>query len=422
MRMVRIAAASMAGTTLEYYDFAVYNALSALIFNRIFFPAFDPLSGTILSFSTYAVGYLARPLGGVVFGRLGDLRGRRFVLIATLLLMGVTTTLMGLLPTYAKVGIVSPILLVLLRFVQGAALGGEWAGAVLLAVEHGAPNRRGLNAAWAQAGPSLGTLVATGFIAAITLGLTPEQFESWGWRLPFLVSLLLVAFGLWIRDGVPESPVFEALRTQLSGVAAPIGEVLRHYWRRLVIAGCSRIGSDVLYSLLVAFSLTYLTTVAQQSRAMALTAVSIGVAVNAIMNPVCGALSDRFGRRVVGGIGATAAVGWAFVFFPLLDTRDPALIVVAVAGGFFIHAFMYGPQASFITEQFPTRIRYAGASIAYTWVGVLGGGIAPFVLATLWRSFHTTLALTLYLTGALFVTGLALLAARETAGVSLVAD
>src|SRR4051794_2779488 len=205
----RIAMASMVGTTLEYFDFAVYNSLAAIIFNRLFFPSFDPLSGTVLAFATFAVGYLARPVGGVIFGRLGDRRGRRFVLITTLLLMGGATVLMGLLPTYQQAGIISPLLLVALRFVQGTALGGEWAGAVLLALEHGQAQSRGRNGAWAQIGPSLGTLLATGFIAAITLIMPAAKFQSWGWRIPFLASSVLIVFGLWLRTGVGETPVFE---------------------------------------------------------------------------------------------------------------------------------------------------------------------------------------------------------------------
>lgn len=417
--MRRIAAASMVGTTLEYYDFAVYNSLAALIFNRVFFPSFDPWSGTILAFATFAVGYLARPIGGMIFGRLGDRRGRRFVLMATLILMGLATTLMGVLPSYATSGIISPILLVALRFVQGAALGGEWAGAVLLSLEHGTQDRRGLNASWAQMGPSLGTLLATATIALLSLGLSADEFQSWGWRVPFAASMVLVGFGLWIRTGVDETPVFEELRARHSVAEQPIGEVLRHHWRRLVVAGGARIGSDVLYSLLIVFTLTYLTTVLQLSRTLALTAVSIGGAFNVLGVPFFGALSDRFGRRPVYGCGALLGVAWAFFFFRLLDSLNPNLIVFAVTSGFLIHAVMYGPQAAFITEQFPTRVRYAGSSMAYTLVGIVGGGLAPVMFATMFRAFGTTLAISLYLTAALCVTGGALLMARETSHLPL---
>lgn len=417
--ITRIATASMVGTTLEYFDFAVYNSLAAIIFNRIFFPTFDPLTGTILAFATFAVGYLARPLGGVVFGRLGDIRGRRFVLMATLTLMGVSSVLMGVLPTYRFAGIISPLLLVVLRFVQGTALGGEWAGAVLLSLEHGAPEHRGRNASWAQMGPALGTLLATGLIAMLSLTLSSESFQSWGWRVPFLLSSALVAFGLWIRTGVDETPLFLAVRARHAVVGSPIGEVLRHYWRRLLIAGGARVGADVLYSLLIVFTLTYLTTVLHQSRTLALAAVSIGGACNALAVPCFGALSDRHGRRPVYGSGVLLAIPWVFVYFRMLDRLDPLLIVLAVTGGFLIHALMYGPQAAFITEQFPTRVRYAGSSLAYTLVGFVGGGLAPVMFATLLRAYGTTLAISLYLTAALCLSGVALLIARETSRLPL---
>src|SRR5437773_499940 len=229
----RLAAASAVGTTLEWYDFTVYNTLAALIFNRLFFPSFDPLVGTILAFSTYAVGYISRPIGGFAFGHLGDKVGRRFVLFVTVAIMGMTTMLMGTLPSYASAGTLSPILLVALRFVQGVALGGEWAGAVLISVEHGAQDKRGRNASWTQVGPSFGTLLATGFIALITYFLAPDQFLDWGWRVPFLASLLLVGFGFWIRNGVEETPKFKEMEANHSKAKTPVSDVFRHYWKRL---------------------------------------------------------------------------------------------------------------------------------------------------------------------------------------------
>jgi metabolite-proton symporter len=411
----RLAGASMVGTTLEWYDFTVYNTMAALIFNRVFFPSFDPLAGAILAFSTYAVGYLSRPLGGIIFGRLGDRIGRRAVLVITLIIMGITTAGMGLLPSYAMLGVASPILLVALRFLQGVALGGEWAGAVLLSMEHGRQDRRGLNASWTQVGPSAGTLLATGVITLITLTLADNQFLSWGWRLPFLASLVLVTFGLWVRGGVEESPVFKQMEAQKTKVEAPVGEVLRNHWRRLLIAGGSRVGTDIVYSLVVVFTLTYVTTVLHLPRTLALTAVLIGAAVNAVCVPLFGFLSDKFGRRPVYGAGVVGGAIWAFCFFTLLDTQVPGLIVLSVVLGLIVHAMMYGPQAAFITEQFATPVRYTGASLAYTFAGVVGGGFAPLIIVSLFQHYGTTTSVSFYVLGGLVITAIALTCARETA-------
>lgn len=411
--MARLAAASAIGTTLEWYDFAVYNLMAALIFNAVFFPSFDPLAGTLLAFSTYSVGYISRPVGGLLFGRMGDRRGRRLVLIVTLVLMGIATGLMGLLPTYRHWGIWSPALLVALRFLQGAAIGGEWAGAVLLSMEHGAWSQRGRNASFAQVGPACGTILGTAVIGAITVWLSPAAFEAWGWRIPFCLSLVLVVFGLWLRRGVEETPAFLALESRHATARTPIREVFALHGRQLLIAGGARVGSDVFYALLIVFTITYVTTVMHLSRPLALTVTMIGATCNALAVPQFGALSDRLGRRPVYAVGAALSIVWAVVYFILMDTGRPILIGIAVAVGLLIHASMYGPQAAFVAEQFPSRVRYAGASLASTLGGVVGGGFAPLIIAGLYRSFHSTLPISLYVSAALAVT---LIAVRASAG------
>jgi MFS family permease len=420
MPIARLAAASSIGTTLEWYDFAVYNVMAALVFNAVFFPSFDPLTGTILAFSTYAVGYVSRPLGGILFGQLGDRRGRRVVLVTTLLLMGVATVLIGLLPTYQIWGVWSPILLVTLRFLQGAAIGGEWAGAVLLSLEHGASRQRGRNASFAQVGPACGTILGTGVIAVISAVLSPASFEAWGWRMPFWSSMSLVVFGLWLRRGVEETPAFRDLELRQATARTPIKEVFTQHGQRLIIAVGARIGPDVVYALLVAFTLTYVTTVLHLSRSLALAATVVGAACNAVAVPLFGTLSDRIGRRPVYALGAALAILWAYAYFALMNTARPLLIGVAVAVGLLIHASMYGPQAAFVTEQFPARVRYAGASMAYTLGGLLGGGFAPLIMAALYKSFGSTVPVSLYVSAALAITLIALRWSAETAKVPLI--
>jgi MFS family permease len=408
--MRRVAAASAIGTTLEWYDFALYNAMAGLVFNKIFFPSFDPLAGTLLAFSTYAVGYFARPLGGIICGRLGDMFGRRPLLIATVSLMGATTTLVGLLPGYATIGVLSPLLLALLRFIQGAALGGEWAGAVLLSVEHGRSDRRGINASWSQCGTPAGTLLATAALGLTTYSTTTADFVAWAWRIPFLISVALMGYGLWLRRGVPETPQFLALEAKNDKAKAPIREVIRQYWSRLIVACSIKFGPDAFYNLIVTFSLTYMTQVLLLDRTTALIAVSVGSLANLLAIPLFGALSDRCGRRAIYAAGVALAMIWAFAFFVLLGTKLPLIVILAVVIGLIIHASMWGPQSSFITEQFPTRLRYTGSSLSYTFAGFVAAA-TPAVLVALLRQYPGTWLPSLYVVFLLTLTAVAVIAA-----------
>ncbi len=333
----RVVVASLIGTSLEWYDFFVYGTAAALVFNKLFFPSFEPLVGTLLAFTTYAVGFAARPLGGIIFGHYGDRLGRKNVLVVTLLVMGLATFLIGLLPTYATIGRWAAILLVALRFVQGLGLGGEWGGAVLMSMEHGDPARRGLNASWPQVGVPAGLLLANGVLALISALTSDAGFLSWGWRVPFLLSGVLVLVGLWIRLTIYESPLFEEIEQEHTKARMPVLDVLRVYPRSVLTALGARIGVDVAFYTFVLFIVTYVTQVLKVPRATALNAVLIGAAVQLALIPLFGWLSDRLGRRPVYLFGAVGALLWVFAFFLLLDTRSAPLIVLATVVALVFH-------------------------------------------------------------------------------------
>ena len=411
----KVIVASLVGTSLEWYDFFLYGTASALVFNKLFFPNFDPLVGTLLAFATYAVGFIARPLGGLVFGHFGDRVGRKQVLIVTLLIMGIATFLIGALPTYQAIGVAAPILLVVLRFVQGLGLGGEWGGAVLMSLEHGAPDRRGLNASWPQVGVPVGNLLAAGVLGLLNLLLTEDAFLSWGWRIAFFLSGALVLVGLWIRMTITESPLFEEVESAGEKARMPLIEVIKRHPRGLLVAMGARLGTDVAFYTFTLYILTFLTANLGLPRSVGLNAVLIGSAVQVALIPLFGGLSDRYGRRPVYALGAVSAAVWAFVFFPLLSTRSPMVIVLATVVALVTHAAMYGPQAAFIAELFSTELRYSGASMGYQIAGVLGGGIAPLVSIALAGATGTAFAVSFYVLAMVVITLVALWAAPETA-------
>jgi metabolite-proton symporter len=415
----RVILASLIGTSLEWYDFFLYGTASALVFNKLFFPNFEPAVGTLLAFATYAVGFVARPLGGIVFGHFGDRVGRKQVLVVTLLIMGIATFLIGLLPTYATIGVIAPILLVALRFAQGLGLGGEWGGAVLMALEHGAPDRRGFNASWPQVGVPVGNLLAAGVLAVLNLVLSDQAFLSWGWRVAFLLSGALVLVGLWIRMTIAESPLFAEVEQSGAKARLPLLDVLSQHPKELLIAMGARVGTDVAFYTFTLYILTFLTTNLGLPRSVGLTAVLVGSAFQLALIPLFGALSDRVGRRPVYAAGAVSAALWAFVFFPLLSTRSTVVIVLATVVALATHAAMYGPQAAFIAELFSTKLRYSGASMGYQIAGVLGGGIAPLVSIALVAATGTAFAVSFYVLAMVALTLVALAVAPETAWIDL---
>jgi metabolite-proton symporter len=418
----KVIVASLIGTSLEWYDFFIYGTAAALVFNQIFFPSFEPLVGTLLAFTTYAVGFIARPLGGLIFGHYGDRIGRKNVLVVTLMLMGIATFLIGLMPTYASIGVWAPILLVALRFLQGLGLGGEWGGAVLMTLESGESNKRGLNASWPQVGVPLGLLLANGVLSLMSVVTNEAAFLSWGWRVPFLLSGLLVIVGLWIRMTIAESPLFQEVEETHTKAGAPIVEVLRHYPKQVLLAVGARVGVDVAFYTFVLFITTYVATHLGLPRHYALNAVLIAAAVQVVLIPFFGSLSDRLARRPVYLAGAFGAAVWVFAFFALLDTGQFWLIVLATVVALVLHAAMYGPQAAFISEMFPTKVRYTGASMGYQLAGIIGGALAPIISVALLDRYGTSIAVSLYAVAMLIVTIICVFLAPETSKIDLHAD
>jgi metabolite-proton symporter len=416
----RVVAASLIGTTIEWYDFFLYGSAAALVFNRLFFPEFDPLVGTMLAFATYALGFVARPVGGIVFGHYGDRIGRKKLLMLSLVLMGVATVLIGLLPTYAQIGIWAPVALIVLRLVQGFAVGGEWGGAVLMAAEHGDAARRGFWASWPQAGVPAGNLLAAGVLALMAALQPEEDFLDWGWRVPFVLSALLVVVGWYIRNRVSESPMFEAeIDAAEAAAKVPAMDVLREKPKALVLGAGLRVGENISYYILTVFSLTYLVDVAAESRSLALNALLVGAAVQFFAIPLFAMLSDRIGRRPVYAFGGIGLAAWSFALFGLLGSGDNLSIYAALVVGIVLHGAMYGPQAAFITELFPTRIRYSGVSLAYQLTSIVAGSLAPIIALWLYNETGSATPVAVYVGTACAISGLSALLAKETRGVEL---
>jgi MFS transporter, MHS family, shikimate and dehydroshikimate transport protein len=413
--VARVVAASFIGTTIEWYDFFLYGTAAALVFNRLFFPTLDPVVGTMASFGTYAVGFFARPIGGIVFGHFGDRMGRKSMLVTTLLLMGMATFLMGLLPTYDQVGVAAPVLLIVLRFIQGFGVGGEWGGAVLMVVEHGHSGRRGLNASWVQAGVPAGSLLANAVFTLISTLLPNDAFQRWGWRIPFLFGIGLLGVGLFIRLQIYESPLFEKLRDRKRQAAVPFFEVLRRYPRNVLLAIGARMAENGGFYVFSVFVLTYATIDLALPRTMVLNCLLIATVLQFVAIPAFGLLSDVVGRRPVYLGGAFALAAFAFPFFWLVETKSALWIGVGISIALVSQSAMYAPQAAFFSELFGTDVRYTGASIGYQLASPLAGGLAPLICVSLFKwADGNTWGVALYLILLSAITILSVWLAAET--------
>lgn len=426
----RAVMASFVGTTIEWYDYFLFGTAAALVFPHVFFPESSELGGTMKAFATYAVGFFARPIGGIIFGHFGDRIGRKAMLVTTLTMMGVATCLIGLLPGYSQIGLWAPGLLVTMRIVQGFGVGGEWGGAVLMAVEHGGKNRRGLFASWVQAGVPVGMLLATG-VFSIFSSMDEAAFLSWGWRIPFLLGGLLLAIGMFIRLKVMESPIFADLQAKRERQEAearagkidypprpgrlPLLEVIHTQRREVLLAMGARFAENASYYIFTVISITFAVQWLDLEKPMLLRGIMLASAVQLVAIPIFGHLSDKFGRRPVYLAGAFATLLFAWPFFLLFETRDTSLIWLAITIGLVIHAMMYAPQAAFFSEMFGTGVRYTGASLGYQVASPLAGGLAPLICTGLLGKFGgASWPLAIYLGIMCLITIIAVWMSRET--------
>jgi MFS family permease len=392
----RAVIASTVGTTIEWYDFLMYSIVTGLVFGKLYFPAADPLVSTLQAFGVFFIGFVARPIGAAIFGHYGDRIGRKATLITTLLMTGIATAAVGLVPGYDTIGIWGGIILTLLRLIQGIGVGGEWGGSVLLSMEWARTNKnRGFIASWAQFGAPAGLCLAN--IAVLVFSwLSGDQFLAWGWRVPFLLSIVMVGIGLWIRLGILETPVFRRILAEQKVERAPTIEVLRRQPREVGLTALVRLAEQSPGYIFNAFIFTYGTTVLGASRNLLLTGLIVTTALGFIWAPIAGALSDRIGRRQMYIIGCVFVAAFTFVYFALLDTKVPGFIFLAVALSFIPVMTMYGPQAALIAEAFTPRLRYSGASLGYQLASIIAGGPAPFISTWLFASYHSTIPIGIY--------------------------
>ncbi|MFD2472276.1 MFS transporter [Amycolatopsis silviterrae] len=406
----RAALAGSIGTTIEWYDFFLYNTAAALVFPHLFFPASSAYAGVMQSFATYAVGFAARPVGAAIFGHWGDRLGRKATLIVTLLLMGVSSAIVGLLPGAATIGIAAPLILVLLRLVQGIAIGGEWSGSVLLAMEWGDQRRRGLLASFAQVGVPVGLVLGTGGMTLLSATLSPEAFSSWGWRIPFLLSLVLVAIGLVIRLRIMETPMFAAAVAAKRTSKAPVKDVVRHHWREILLSAGLRFSEQMPFYLFTSYVLVYVVQRPEFSKTFVLNAVLVGAAAELLLIPLFSQFSDRIGRKRVYLTGSLLTGVIAFPYFTVLTHSGHAMIFLAIIVSLVAHSMQYGPQAALIGESFPTHLRYGGAGLGYQLASVFAGGPAPLLATWLLHATGTPYSISIYIVASVVVTAVCVIA------------
>ncbi len=419
----KIVAASMVGTVVEWYEFFLYATAASLVFGTVFFPnAGSELDGILAAFLTSAVGFIARPLGGIVFGQIGDRLGRKHTLQVTIILVGVATFLMGCLPGFDTIGYWAPALLIALRFIQGFAVGGEWGGAVLLVAEHSPDKSRGFWSSWPQAAVPVGNLLATLVLLATSWLLPAEQFMSWGWRIAFWLSAIIVVIGYYIRTHVNEAPIFLEARAQVEAeqaISYGVKEVIRKYPRGILSAMGLRFAENILYYIIVSFSIVYLVTVHAYDTSQLLFALLLAHLVHFLVIPQVGRLSDKFGRKPVYLAGALLGASWALFAFPMFDTKNPVLIILAITLGLCFHALMYAGQPAIMAELFPTRMRYSGVSLGYQVTSILAGSMAPIIAVALLKEYGSWVPVAIYLAIACAITVVAVLTLKETKGASL---
>ncbi|HEV7444835.1 MAG TPA: MFS transporter [Steroidobacteraceae bacterium] len=403
----RAVIAATIGTAIEWYDFFLYSSVTGLVFARLFFPQSSPLTGALQAFTVYLFGFVARPIGAAIFGHFGDRIGRKSTLILTLALMGMATFLVGLVPTYASIGVWGAVILTILRFIQGVGVGGEWGGSVLLAMEWARTNKhRGFVTSWPQLGVPLGMLLAN-LAVLLSSRVSGDGFLEWGWRIPFLLSISLIGVGLYIRLGIQETPTFQALTAKGATSSRPVPEVIHRHWREILLSALARTVQQASFYVLTAFIFSYGTTVLGSSRDFLLVAMMAASVLSCITNPLFGFLSDRVGRKRVYTLGIWATALFAFAYFAILDTRIPALIFLAIAVSLVPHDMMYGPQAALIAESFPARLRYSGASLGYHLASIISGGPAPLIATALFARYRSGHAIAIYLAACAVISAIA---------------